>query len=65
MTRIEIATHILAGMCAGDWKFDIKNSTWDEVASARAIEIADKLILADKPPIVTKKPKLKAVKNED
>jgi len=44
MTRLEIATKILAGMCAGDWKFEIpKGSTWDDLAIARALELADKL----------------------
>jgi hypothetical protein len=44
MSRIEIATRILQGMCAGDWKFDIKDKTWDEVAIERALELADKLL---------------------
>ena len=44
MSRLEIATAILQGMCAGDWKFDIKDTTWDDVAVERALEIADKLI---------------------
>jgi len=44
MTRIEIATHLLQGICAGDWKFDIKDKTWDDVAVERALELADKLL---------------------
>ena len=44
MTRIEIATAILQGMCAGDWKFDVKDQTWDDVAIERALELADKLL---------------------
>jgi hypothetical protein len=44
MSRLEIATAIFQGMCAGDWKFDIKDKTWDEVAIERALELADKLI---------------------
>jgi len=44
MSRIEIATAILQGMCAGDWKFEIKDKTWDEVAIERALELADKLL---------------------
>ena len=40
MTRIEIATRILQGMCAGDWKFEIKDKTWDDVATERALELA-------------------------
>ena len=47
MTRLQIATQILQGMCAGDWKFDIKDKTWDEVAVERALELADKLINQD------------------
>jgi len=46
MTRLQVAAQILAGMCAGDWKFDIpEGSTWDDVAIAiaRALELADKL----------------------
>jgi hypothetical protein len=44
MTKLEIATSILQGMCAGDWKFDVKDTTWDDVAVERALELADKLI---------------------
>jgi hypothetical protein len=44
MSRIEIATRILQGMCAGDWKFDVKDKTWDDVAIERALELADKLL---------------------
>jgi hypothetical protein len=45
MTRLEIATQILAGMCAGDWQMPIpEGQTWDEVAIPRAFELADKLI---------------------
>jgi hypothetical protein len=47
MTRLQIATQILQGICAGDWKFDIKDKTWDEVAVERALELADKLINQD------------------
>jgi hypothetical protein len=47
MTRVQIATQILQGICAGDWKFDIKDKTWDEVAVERALELADKLIKQD------------------
>ena len=42
--RLKIATEILQGMCAGDWKFDIKDKTWDDVATERALELADKLL---------------------
>ena len=44
MSRIEIATRLLQGMCAGDWKFDVKDKTWDDVAIERALELADKLL---------------------
>jgi hypothetical protein len=44
MTRLEIATQILQGICAGDWKFDISEKTWDEIAVQRALELADKLL---------------------
>ena len=44
MTRLQVATAILQGMCAGDWKFDIQDSTWDDVAVIRALELADKLL---------------------
>jgi hypothetical protein len=47
MTRLQVATQILQGMCAGDWKFDIKDKTWDEVAVERALELADRLIYQD------------------
>lgn len=44
--RLEIAAQILAGMCAGDWKFEIpeEGKTWDDVAIPRAFELADKMI---------------------
>ena len=45
MTRLEIATQILAGMCAGDWQMQIpEGQTWDDVAIPRAFELADKMI---------------------
>jgi len=45
MTRLEIATQLLAGMCAGDWQMQIpEGQTWDEVAIPRAFELADKLM---------------------
>ena len=42
--RDEFASRIMAGMCAGDWKFDTSEKTWDAVAVARAYEIADAMI---------------------
>ena len=45
MTRLEIATQILAGMCAGDWQVPIpENKTWDDVVIPRAFELADQLM---------------------
>ena len=42
--RDEIASRIMAGMCAGDWKFDTSEKTWDQVAAARAYQIADAML---------------------
>lgn len=42
--RLRVATMIFQGICAGDWKFDIKEKTWDDVAIERAFELADKLL---------------------
>ena len=43
--RDEFATRVMAGICAGDWKFDLSNGkTWDEVAVTRAYEIADAMM---------------------
>ncbi len=45
MTRLEIATQILAGMCAGDWQMQIpEGQTWDDVAVPRAFELADRML---------------------
>jgi hypothetical protein len=45
MTRIEIATRIFQGMCAGDWQMPIpEGQTWDDVAIPRAFELADKMM---------------------
>lgn len=45
MTRIEIATRIFQGMCAGDWQIPIpEGQTWDDVAIPRAFELADKML---------------------
>lgn len=45
MTRLEIATQILVGMCAGDWQMSIpEGQTWDDVAIPRAFELADKMM---------------------
>ena len=49
MTRLEIATKIFAGMCAGDWQMPIpEGQTWDEVAIPRAFELADKMLRESK-----------------
>ena len=42
--RDEFAARIMAGICAGDWKFDTSTKSWDEVAVSRAYEIADAMI---------------------
>ena len=42
--RDEFAIKVMAGMCAGDWKFDTSEKTWDQVASKRAYEIADAML---------------------
>ena len=42
--RDAFAVKIMAGICAGDWKFDTSVKSWDEVAVARAYEIADAMI---------------------
>jgi hypothetical protein len=42
--RDDFAIRIMAGMCAGDWKFDTSEKPWDQVAAARAYEIADAMI---------------------
>lgn len=45
MTRDAFAVRIMAGICAGDWKFDLSDDkTWDEMAAKRAYEIADAMI---------------------
>jgi hypothetical protein len=42
--RDAFAVKIMAGICAGDWKFDTSEKTWDQVAVKRAYEIADVMI---------------------
>ena len=43
--RDEFAARILAGICAGDWRFDIPDGkTWDQIAVKRAYQIADAMI---------------------
>jgi hypothetical protein len=42
--RDAFAVKIMAGICAGDWKFDTSTKSWDEVAVARAYEIADAML---------------------
>jgi hypothetical protein len=45
MKKIEIATQILAGMCAGDWQMHIpEGQTWDDVAVPRAFDLAEKVM---------------------
>lgn len=42
--RTQVAATIFNGICAGDWKFDIKDKTWDEMAVERAVQLADSLL---------------------
>jgi hypothetical protein len=43
--RDGFAIQIMAGMCAGDWKFDLSDGkTWDEKAAQRAYELADAML---------------------
>ena len=43
--RDEFAARIMAGICAGDWKFEItEGKTWAGLASAKAYELADAMI---------------------
>jgi len=49
MTRLEIATQLLAGMCAGDWQMQIpEGQTWDDMAVPRAFELADRMLRESK-----------------
>ena len=49
MTRLQIATQILAGMCAGDWQMQIpEGQTWDDMAVPRAFELADRMLRESK-----------------
>ena len=42
--RDEFAAQIMCGICGGDWKFDTSIKSWDEMASARAYQIAAAMI---------------------
>jgi hypothetical protein len=42
--RDEFAKSIMTGIIAADWKFDLTEKTWDEIAARRAYEIADAMI---------------------
>jgi len=42
--RDYVATQVLQGIVTADWKFDIKDKTWDEQAVKRAYELADKML---------------------
>lgn len=46
--RDYFAAQVMEGICAGDWKFDLKDGTvtWVEIAAKRAYEIADAMIEA-------------------
>ena len=42
--RDEFAKAIMAGIIAADWKFDLAEKKWDEIAAKRAYELADAMI---------------------
>ena len=42
--RDEFAKAIMAGIIAADWKFDLTEKKWDEIAARRAYELADAMI---------------------
>jgi hypothetical protein len=42
--RDEFAKAIMAGIIAADWKFDLTEKKWDEIAAKRAYELADAMI---------------------
>ncbi len=46
--RDYFAAKAMQGICAGDWKFDLKDGThsWIEVATLKSYEIADAMIKA-------------------
>jgi hypothetical protein len=46
--RDYFAGKAMQGICAGDWKFDLKDGThsWIEVATLKSYEIADAMIKA-------------------
>ena len=42
--RDRFAKEIIAGIIAADWKFNLTDKTWDEIAVKRAYELADAMI---------------------
>jgi hypothetical protein len=48
--RDYFAAKVLNGICAGDWKFDLKDGefTWVEIASKKSYKIADAMMEARK-----------------
>jgi len=42
--RDEFAKAIMTGIIAADWKFDLAEKKWDEIAAKRAYELADAMI---------------------
>ena len=42
--RDEFAKSIMTGIIAADWKFDLTEKKWDEIAAKRAYELADAMI---------------------
>ena len=48
--RDYFASKAMQGICAGDWKFDLKDGThsWIDVATLKSYEIADAMMKARK-----------------
>ena len=42
--RDEFAKAIMTGIISADWKFDLTEKKWDEIAAKRAYELADAMI---------------------
>jgi hypothetical protein len=42
--RDEFAKSIMTGIISADWKFDLTEKKWDEIAAKRAYELADAMI---------------------
>ena len=42
--RDEFAKAIMTGIISADWKFDLTEKKWDEIAAKRAYELADAML---------------------